>query len=263
MRFIRYRISRRTYFLLFPTSFLFLLASWSLVSKLGVVQPFFLPSPLEIIRATGRLFLEYGFFRDIWASVYRILWGFFLSVVLGVPVGLVIGTNRYAEAVIEPFIDFIRYMPVAGFIPLCILWFGIGDTQKIAIIFLGTFFQLVPMVMDATSGIPNEYLDTSRTLGARDKHIFSRVIIPYSLPAIYDAMRISMGIAWTYLVVAEIVAAGSGIGHVIIEAQRYLKTAHIFVGIITVGVLGLLSDYFFKLMQPILFPWRNVDETHV
>ena len=177
------------------------------------------------------------------------------------PLGLLIGINKHAEAAIEPFIDFIRYMPVAGFIPLCILWLGIGDAQKIAIIFIGTFFQLVPMVMNATSSIPAAYLDTSRTLGAPDLYILRRVIVPNALPDIYDALRVCIGIAWTYLVVAEIVAASTGIGHVIIEAQRYLKTSHIFVGIVTVGILGLFTDYLFKVMRSKLFPWTVVRET--
>lgn len=245
---------------MFPTSFLSVLLLWSMLSYSGLIKSFFLPSPTEVLGSTLKLFVQYNYISDIWASIYRILWGFCLSAIIGVPLGLFIGINKRAEAAIEPFVDFIRYMPVAGFIPLCILWLGIGDSQKIAIIFIGTFFQLVPLVMNATLSIPEEYLDTARTLGAKDTHILRRVIIPYAIPNIYDAMRICVGISWTYLVVAEIVAAGSGIGHVIIEAQRYLKTSHIFVGIATVGFLGLITDYAFKLMRPKLFPWTvNVE----
>ncbi len=258
MRFLRFRISRRTYFLLFPSSFLIALALWSLLSYTGIVKQFFLPTPTKVFHDTFKLLIEYGYIQDIWASVYRILWGFGLSVVLGVPLGILMGINKHVEASVEPFIDFIRYMPVAGFIPLCILWLGIGDAQKIAIIFIGTFFQLVPMVMNAASSIPEDYLDTARTLGSKDAHIIRRVILPHSFPEILDAMRIAIGISWTYLVIAEIVAASSGIGHVIIEAQRYLKTSHIFVGIATVGLLGLLTDYGFKLCRPRLFPWTRV-----
>ncbi len=262
MRFLRFRISRRTYLFLFPSSFLITLALWSLLSYTGIVKDFFLPTPTKVFNDTFKLLISHGYIQDIWASIYRILWGFGLSVVLGVPLGIIMGVNKHIEAAIEPFVDFIRYMPVAGFIPLCILWLGIGDAQKIAIIFIGTFFQLVPMVMNATSSIPEDFLDTARTLGAKDGHIIRRVILPYSLPEIWDDMRIAIGIAWTYLVVAEIVAASSGIGHVIIEAQRYLKTSHIFVGIATVGFLGLLTDYAFKLCRPWLFPWTRVlDET--
>lgn len=257
MRLLRFTASARSYAILFPVSFLVVLATWSALSYSGAVQPFFLPSPTQVLRSSITLFGDHGYLLDIWTSVYRILWGFVLSVVVGVPLGIALGVNRHAEAAIEPFIDFIRYMPVAGFIPLCILWLGIGDSQKIAIIFIGTFFQLVPLVMNATSSLPREFLDTSRTLGARDFYIIRRVVVPYALPAIYDALRISIGIAWTYLVVAEIVAASSGIGHVIIEAQRYLKTSHIFVGILTVGVLGLLTDYGFKALRPRVFPWTS------
>jgi NitT/TauT family transport system permease protein len=255
MRILQFKMPRRTYIVLFPLSFLIVLASWSAVSYSGWVKPFFLPPPVDLIRSGVRLFAAYGYLGDIWISVYRILCGFALSVLFGLPLGILLGINKPAEAAIEPLIDFIRYMPVAGFIPLCILWLGIGDAEKVAIIFIGTFFQLVPMVMDACSSTPQEYLDTSRTLGAGDLYILRRVVIPNALPGIHDALRISMGIAWTYLVVAEIVAAGSGIGHVIIEAQRYLKTANIFIGILTVGALGLATDYVFKLARLRLFPW--------
>lgn len=255
MRFLRFKIGRRSYIALFPLSFILVLIIWVLLSYTGLVKDFFLPTPLKIIQSTYALFSTYNYIGDIWASVYRVLIGFGLSALIGVPLGLVMGVNKHIEASVEPFIDFTRYMPVAGFIPLCILWLGIGDAQKIAIIFIGTFFQLVPMVMNATSSIPEEFLDTSRTLGAKDFFILRRVVIPYSLPEVYDSLRVSIGISWTYLVVAEIVASATGIGHVIIEAQRYLKTPHIFVGILTVGFLGLVTDYLFKIARPLFFPW--------
>ncbi len=255
MKLLRFRIKPRTYILLFPTSFIVVIILWSALSYSGLIKPFFLPSPSEVFEGFLILHTEYHYLKDIAASLYRVLWGFAISALIGVPLGIVIGVNKHLEAIVEPFIDFIRYMPVAGFIPLCILWLGIGDVQKIAIIFIGTFFQLVPMVINATSSIPGEYLDTARTLGAKDAYILFHVVVPNAITKIYDALRVSIGISWTYLVVAEIVAASSGIGHVIIEAQRYLKTAHIFVGIATVGVLGLITDYIFKVMKPRLFPW--------
>lgn len=257
MALLKFKTTRFRYWILFPVSFLAVLAIWSLLSYGRIVKPFFLPSPDQVFMSAIKLFTEYAYLLDIWTSLKRILWGFLLSALLGIPLGLLLGINKDFEAAIEPFVDFIRYMPVAGFIPLAILWLGIGDSQKVAIIFIGTFFQLVPMVMNSVSSIPDEFLDTARTLGARDSRIFRRVIIPYAMPDIFDSLRVSIGISWTYLVVAEIVAAGSGIGHVIIQAQRYLKTGHIFVGIITVGVLGLATDYAFKFFKPILFPWTR------
>jgi NitT/TauT family transport system permease protein len=219
------------------------------------VKSYFLPSPTDIIKETAHLFFVQSYAQDILISIYRIFLGFISSVLIGIPVGVLIGVNKYFEAVVEPFVNFVRYMPVAGFIPLSILWLGLDESQKAFVIFVGTFFQLVPMVTAATSAVPREYLDISRTLGASDWIVLRKVILPYSMPVIYDSLRISLGIAWTYLIVAEIVAAGSGIGHVIIEAQRYLKTTNIFIGIITVGLLGLLTDYLFKLFRPIVFPW--------
>lgn len=207
------------------------------------------------MRRTMELLVDRDYMTDVWVSVYRVMVGFLLSAVFGVPLGILIGTNKVVEASVEPFVDFVRYLPVAGFIPLSILWLGLGDAQKVAVLFIGTFFQLVPMVVDATSSIPRPYLDTARTLGAGDLYIVRQVVVPFALPRIYDALRISVGVCWTYLIVAEIVAASSGIGFVIVQGQRYINTATIFVGLLTVGLLGLITDYGFKLFQPRLFPW--------
>lgn len=257
LRFVRRAISRKTYFLIASVSFLMVFLVWSLAASLGGLEEYFLPGPQQVLLRTLLLFADADYLGDILASIKRVGLGFSLAAVLGVPLGLLLGVNKYAEAGIEPGIDFVRYMPVAGFIPLTILWLGIGDWQKVAIIFIGTFFQLVPMVVNTTADVPRDYIETALTLGARDKALLLRVVLPYSLPQIYDSLRISIGIAWTYLVVAEIVAAGSGIGHVIIQAQRYLQTSSIFVGILTVGLLGMLTDFSFKLARPILFPWTN------
>jgi len=165
------------------------------------------------------------------------------------------GTFKVAEAFTEPVVGFIRYMPASAFIPLFILWLGIGDIEKIAIIFVGSFFQLVLMVAVVAKNVHKDMLETAYTLGAKRFQVIRKVLLPASLPGIVDTLRIIVGWAWTYIIVAELVASASGIGYMIISAQRMLRTGNIIFGILTIGILGLITDYFFKWLYNRLFPW--------
>jgi len=256
------RLSRSTYFVSAIATFVIALGIWSLISRSGFINPLFLPSPLAVARAILDSFLNQGYMVDVLTSSYRIMLGFTLSAVLAIPIGLLMGTYKPVEALIEPFNDFIRYMPVVAFVPLCILWAGIGDGQKILVIFIGTYFQLVLMVAVAVSQVPREYLETYLMLaGSRTGHRYVpegglwKVILPAAWPTIFDSLRIAAGWAWSYLVVAELVAADIGVGFKIMQAQRFLKTPYVIGGIITIGLLGLLTDYLFKAAAHRLFPW--------
>lgn len=257
---IKSDIGRLRYVLLLPSGLVVLLIAWQIISHSGVFPEYFLPSLGEIGSAGVELIKTGGYVGDILASVKRVILAFGLATVFGIPLGLAMGLNVNIAVALEPLVGFVRYLPVAGIIPLSILWLGIGDVQKIAIIFIGTFFQLVPMVMDTVDELPGEFLDTARTLGAGDIELIRNVVAPFLAPRIYGVLRISMGIAWTYLVVAEIVAAAAGIGHVIIEAQRYFRTEYIFVGIGTVGLLGFMFDVFFRVSQGAMFPWYDPND---
>jgi NitT/TauT family transport system permease protein len=146
-------------------------------------------------------------------------------------------------------------MPVAAFIPLSILWVGIGDLQKMAIIFFGTVFQLIPMVADTAARVPKHLIELGYTMGAKPRDVILKVVVPWCMPVVYDHCRIALGWAWSYLVVAELVAAESGIGHVIIQSQRFIQTGNVIVGILTIGVLGLAFDQMFKRPKRTVFPW--------
>lgn len=248
-------IPKSLYVTLTLSSFVLSLVLWSLLTYGGLIDPLFLPSPGRVFRAGVDLFLDFGFTTDILNSVYRVMLGFLIAAVIGVPFGLIMGTFKVAEALIEPVVGFVRYMPASAFIPLFILWLGIGDIEKIAIIFVGSFFQLILMVSVVAKNVRTELLETAYTLGAKRFQVIRRVLLPASLPGILDTLRIIVGWAWTYIIVAELVASASGIGYMIISAQRMLRTGSIIFGILTIGTLGLITDYLFKWLYQKLFPW--------
>ncbi|HEY0405548.1 MAG TPA: ABC transporter permease [Pyrinomonadaceae bacterium] len=254
---IRQPIPRRLYVAAGAAAFLFVFALWSLLSYTELVAPYFLPPPHRVLLAIVELFTKYNLLTDIAFSFYRVSLGFLMAAALGVPVGILMGSFKLAEAFIEPLNDFIRYMPVPAFIPLVILWIGIGNSSQITLIFIGVFFQLTIMVADTVAHVPKEYLEISCILGHNNRQIIRRVIVPASLPGIFDALRVGVGWAWSYLILAEVVAASVGLGHMIMESQRYLRTANVIAGIIIIGIIGLVIDYVFKVAHRRLFRWSE------
>jgi NitT/TauT family transport system permease protein len=248
-------IPKSLYLILALGSFAFFLIIWSILTYGGFVDPLFLPSPGKVFQAGVDLFVDLGFTTDILNSVYRVMLGFIVAAIIGVPLGMLMGTFKVAEAITEPMVGFIRYMPASAFIPLFILWLGIGDIEKIAIIFVGSFFQLVLMVAVVAKNVHKDMLETAYTLGAKRFQVIRKVLLPASMPGILDTLRIIVGWAWTYIIVAELVASASGIGYMILSSQRMLRTGNIIFGILTIGILGLITDYFFKWLYNRLFPW--------
>ncbi|WP_437680175.1 ABC transporter permease [Sorangium sp. So ce131] len=248
-------IHRRAYAALAVLSFSLFLAVWTLLSRSMESAAVFLPSPLDVLSAGAALFRERDFLSDILASVYRVTVGFAAAAAVAIPVGLLAGTMKPVDALVQPFNDFLRYLPVASLIPLSILWVGIGDAQKIGIIFVGTVFQLVPLVADTAARVPKHLVELGYTMGASSRHVLLRVVLPWCLPTLYDHCRVALGWAWSYLVVAELVAATSGLGHVIIQSQRFIQTGNVMASILVIGLLGLLFDQLFKLPRRRLFPW--------
>ncbi|OCW56470.1 nitrate transport permease nrtB [Hoeflea olei] len=234
-----------------------LLLMWWLVTSLGLVKPLFLPGPLSVVGEGWRQLTEGILFEDASVSVYRIVVGWAVATVVAVPVGILMGNYRIVEGLFEPLISTARYMPVVALIPLSILWAGIGDGQKILILFLGTFFQQTLMIMDNVKNIDINLIRAGQTLGFTNNEILRRIILPAALPGIWDTFRITIGWTWTYLVVAELVAANSGLGRRIMDAQRYLSTDTILFGTLFIGLLGLLTDYLFKRAGKSLFKWSS------
>lgn len=252
---IRKAISPKSYTFFAILTFVFFLGLWCLLSYSGIINPIFLPTPTKVVNATIELFTKYALISDIGASVFRVFSAFLLASILAVPLGILIGNFKIVEAISRPFSSFVRYMPASAFIPLLILWFGIGHLQKILLIFIGIFFHLLLLISDDATNVPQSLLETAISLGANKRKLLAKVVVPGILPAIINDLRIIIGAAWTFVIVAELVAATSGLGSMIIESQRFLRTANIISGIIIIGFIGLLTDLIFKIAQRLLFPW--------
>jgi NitT/TauT family transport system permease protein len=248
-------IPRQIYLAAMLITVALLLALWCLLTYGGLVSSLFLPSPTEVLSELVKVVRNGRLWENSRASLIVILVGWALAVVVAVPLGILMGSFRLFEAVLEPLVNFVRYLPVSALIPLLILYIGIDIRERIAVIFIGTFFQLVLLVADVAAHVPHDLLDSAYTLGARRRHVITRVLIPATLPGVMDNLRISIGWAWTYLVVAELVAAEQGLGYMILDSMRGLFVGRIFVGLLTIGLLGFGTDQLFKWLHRRLLPW--------
>jgi NitT/TauT family transport system permease protein len=235
--------------------FVVFVAAWSAATFGGFVSRTFLADPLTMLSEGWILFAQHKFAFDIGMTVWRVLGGFVLAAIVGVPLGIAMGAYKPIEAFFEPFVSFARYLPASAFIPLLILWAGIGETQKLLVIFIGVFFQIVLMVAVIVGSTRRDLVEAAYTLGANASGIVRRVLLPSAAPQIAETLRLVLGWAWTYVIVAELIGASSGIGHMITDSQALLNTGQIIFGIIVIGVIGLVSDFAFKWGNQKLFPW--------
>jgi NitT/TauT family transport system permease protein len=235
--------------------FVLFVAAWAVATFGGFVSSTFLADPLTMLREGYTLFAKYGFAKDVALTVWRVVGGFVLAAALAVPMGIAMGAYKPIEAFLEPFVSFARYLPASAFIPLLILWAGIGELQKLLVIFIGSFFQIVLMVAVTVGGTRRDLVEAAYTLGADARGVVRRVLLPNSAPAIAETLRLVLGWAWTYVIVAELIGASSGIGHMITDSQALLNTGQIIFGIIVIGMIGLVSDFAFKWANQRLFPW--------
>src|SRR5689334_13094374 len=227
-------------------------------------NPIFLPAPHEVGRAFYTAFTtapertgDYWLHESLGHSCTIILMGFFYSMLLGLPVGLLCGTFPLLSRLIEPFVDFVRYMPAPVFGALAVAVLGLGDEPKITIIFIGTFFQAVLVVANTTRSVDISLIQAAQTLGANYRQLLLRVVVPAALPALYRDMRILLGWAWTYLVVAELIGEKSGISAFLYQQQRYRLFENVYAGIVMIGLIGLLTDQVLAFLGKYLFPWES------
>jgi NitT/TauT family transport system permease protein len=254
---IRTPLSRRLYWGIAALTFIVPALAWWLISLTGAIDPLFLPSPSGVWDTAVRLADNGKLWSDIGWSVSRVLIGFGLAAVIAVPIGILMGTFHVADAIFEPMTDFIRYMPAAAFIPLIMLYVGIGEASKILMIFIGTYFQLVLLVAVVARNVSHDLIKVGYTLGTNRRKTLLHIIVPASLPGLADTLRITLGWAWTYVVVAELIAAQQGLGFRIMEAQRFLQTGTIFLYILIIGLLGLVSDQLIRWLAAKALPWAE------
>ncbi|HEY1153778.1 MAG TPA: ABC transporter permease, partial [Pseudolabrys sp.] len=209
-------ISQTTRFVLGILFFVIFFAAWAFATLGGFVSPTFLADPATMLADGWVLLTKHGFLGDIGITIWRVIGGFILAALVAVPLGILMGAYKPIEAFLEPFVSFARYLPASAFIPLLILWAGIGEFQKLLVIFIGSVFQIILMVAIIVAGIRRDLVEAALTLGARDRGILARVLIPASAPDIAETLRLVLGWAWTYVIVAELIGSSSGIGHMII-----------------------------------------------
>ena len=225
-----------------------------------LVSPVILPSPLEVIRSFPSLLNERALLQSIAATLRRVLVGFGLGVLVGVPLGIAAGSWRLVEAAGAPLALFGRNLPVAALIPLTILWFGIDETQKVMFIFIATVPFIYSDTVAAVAGVPDRYVETAQTLGASSLQIVRKVLLALALPDIYNSLRHLFGLAFGYIMLAELINAQHGLGYLLMTSQRRGLSEHIILILIVIGLLAYGIDRLLFWFQRGLFPYRVVEE---
>lgn len=243
--------------LVFTSSALVLIVLWWSFTELELIDELFLPKPSSFLEAAITLFCERGFLNDILISISRVLIAWLLSFIIAIPIALAMAQNMYFNKLLSPYIDFLRYLPVPVLIPVTILFLGIGEVAKIALLFIGTFFQLILLIYDDLAEVPKEYFSIAHSLNYNSYNIQKMKLQAIS-PSLWNNCRITMGWCWTYLVIAELVASQAGIGYMIKEAQRFSKTPEIYVGIVVMGFIGFFSDALWKFFYPKVFKYKVI-----
>jgi NitT/TauT family transport system permease protein len=254
---VRGSLDRRLYLSIAVASFALWLLLWWAVTAAEWIDPLFLPGPGAVMQRFVAWARAGDLLDDAGISIFRVSAGFALSAIVALPLGLIIGAYRPVRAFFEPLLEFARYLPAVAFVPMVLLWTGIGEASKITVIWLGTFFQMVIMLSEDVARVPMPQIEAARTIGANDREVLLLVLLRSAMPAMFDTLRITLGWAWTYLVVAELVAANSGLGYAILKAQRFLQTDRIFVGIMLIGLIGLGTDQILRWIHRRLFPWAG------
>jgi|APTNR8051073442_1049403.scaffolds.fasta_scaffold10990_4 NitT/TauT family transport system permease protein len=229
------------------------IGGWHLLAAAEFTPDQLLPGPVAVLEALWRLLVEGGFGADILQSVKRILISFALAIVIALPLGVLMGAFPVVESFFNPLVSPFRYLPAPSFVPLLLMWLGTGEGQKIALLILGVVWFLVTLFMDNTKAVREELVECSRTLGASRLQVLCRVIFPAALPTYLDTARQMLAVSWTYLVIAEIVAATDGIGAMMMRAKRFVRVDDILAGILVIGLLGLAFDLLFRLIHRLGF----------
>jgi NitT/TauT family transport system permease protein len=254
---IRQGFPKRLSFLIITLALAIPLVFWSIFSYSGLVPALFLPTPTAVLQAGLKMFAENNLLLDVLTSSGRVLAGFVVAALIGVPIGIAMGTFYSMDSLFAPLVGTVRYMPVTAFVPLIIIWLGLGEASKVLIIMLGVVLYNAIMIADAVKFIPSDMINVAYTLGGNRRDVLFRVIVPAAFPSVLDTLRVNISGAWNFLVIAELVAAQNGLGFKIIQAQRFLQTDKVLFCIILIGFIGLIIDYGLKFLSQKLTPWAD------
>lgn len=238
-----------------------MVALWAGVTWGGLVSPLFLPSPGQVWSGAVDL-MQSGYngtplSQDIEISLIRVLIGFGTGAVIGTLIGLAMGSWRGFNAAVEPYIEFLRPLPQLGYLVLLIIWFGIGETSKIMLLFLTALPVAAVAARDGVLSVPEQRLQAARMLGANPRQIFFRVILPSALPEIFIGMRLAIGLVYATLIAAEILAGSDGIGWLVFNAGQFLRADYVFVGVLIIGVMGVVLDRTLVLVERRVVHWAG------
>ncbi|MET7423978.1 ABC transporter permease [Dactylosporangium sp. NPDC005555] len=252
---IRAALPGRTRLVLVALSVLLPVAVWLVLGATEAVPARYLPSLAKVWQAGAGMAASGQLWTDLWATAGRIVYGFGLAVLVSVPLGVAMGSFAAANALLEPLSGLLRYLPAAAFTPLLLIWLGIDESPKIALIFLGTVFFNMLMTADVVRLVPRDFVDVAYTLGARRREVLWKVILPHSLPGMLDAVRVNFAAAWNLVVVAELVNSDTGLGKRILLAQRFTQTDKIFAILVVIAVAGVLTDVLLRLARNRIGRW--------
>lgn len=241
---------------------LLLVAVWQALSAWGAVKPILLPSPLKVAAAFWSLAVSGDLFRHLGISLLRVLEGFAIATLAGLVLGLMVGLWRVVDQATDLLIQLLKPIPPIAWIPLAILWFGIGEAGKVYIIFLGAFFPILVNTVDGIRQTDRRYVELARILEVTRLRFVTQVVLPGALPAIMTGLRVGLMVAWMCVVAAELIAASSGIGYLITDARQMSQTDEVLVGMITIGIMGKLLDVSLKWLENRLIPWKTAFAGH-
>lgn len=233
------------------------LALWEAFCRAGLVDPIFLPPPSAVLAKAITMLNEGSLWVNVLASARRVMAGFMAATVIAIPLGIMLGTSTYGRAVFNPILSFLRPLPSMSWIPLSLLWFGITETQKYSIVFMGTFAPALVYVIEATRNIDPLLIRAAQNLGANRWQVMKEVILPGSLAQILSGLKVILGLAWTCVISAELVAASEGLGFLIMNGKEFFQTEVVLLGMVLISITVLLTDFVFRLIENRVLRWQR------
>ena len=255
-------LSRPAVLVLRAVSLLLFFALWWGVSLLNahvlkVFNPILLPAPDEVMRAGIKMAASGELLRHITASLSRVVWGFSIAAALGIVVGTALGRSRLLEHLVEPMLEMLRPIPPLAFLPMMVLWFGIGEASKVAFITYAAFFPIFTTTIEGIKYVDPVLIRAASSLGASERQIFWHVVLPAATPNIITGMRLAFGLSFFVIVAAEFIAADSGLGFLINDARTFFLVSNMLLGAAVIGIIGVLANVLLRRIEGRLLRWRK------